>query len=81
MTMQDRMTVVPQTVEAVEAFLDRNRIALARKLRRSAGGPTKSIMTRQKIGDPLEYVTLTALPQYTITTIYHTRLQILICLS
>lgn len=55
MTMQDRMTVVPQTVEAVEAFLDRNRIALARKLRRSAGGPDKEIMTRQKIGDPLEY--------------------------
>ena len=55
MTMQDRMTVVPQTVEAVEAFLDRNRITLPRKLRRSAGGPSKTIMTRQKIGDPLEY--------------------------
>lgn len=53
--MDDRMVTVPQTVEAVEAFLDRNRVALPRKLRRSAGGPDMDIMTRQNIGDPLEY--------------------------
>lgn len=55
MSMDDRMVTVPQTVEAVESFLDRNQVALARKLRRSAGGPDRSTMTRQKIGDPLEY--------------------------
>ena len=54
MTMQDRMTVVPQTVEAVERFWIVIELPWQENCDDLRVDLTK-IMTRQKIGDPLEY--------------------------